>query len=86
MWLDVNVCKIKRKANGSIDRYKACLIAKGYNQWEGLDYDATFSPIVKPASVRTVSLSLFVTASNLWAWNFDCSEMLGGGTMQSPMS
>jgi hypothetical protein len=26
------VLKVKRKADGSIDRYKACLVAKGYTQ------------------------------------------------------
>lgn len=32
------VYKIKWKSDGSIDRYKAQLITKGYNQYEGVDY------------------------------------------------
>uniref|UniRef100_A0A2N9IVG7 Reverse transcriptase Ty1/copia-type domain-containing protein n=1 Tax=Fagus sylvatica TaxID=28930 RepID=A0A2N9IVG7_FAGSY len=39
------VLKVKRKANGSIDRYKARFMAKDYTQREAIDYEDTFSPM-----------------------------------------
>ena len=45
------VFKVKTNADGSIERCKARLVAQGYSQQEGLDYDETFSPAVRSESV-----------------------------------
>jgi transposase InsO family protein len=57
------VYKIKQKADGSVDRFKARWVARGYSQKYGIDYDQTFAPVVRLENLRM--LLAYATLRNL---------------------
>ena len=67
---DVNVIRSmwifrhKRNSDGSFERYKARLVGDGKTQQVGVDCGETFSPVVKPSSIRTV---LCIALSKSWS-------------------
>jgi hypothetical protein len=50
------IYKMKHAADGSIEKYKARFVAQGFSQKEGIDYEETFSPVVRYTSIRTILL------------------------------
>jgi hypothetical protein len=63
------VFKIKYNPDGSVNRFKARLVAQGFSQRLGVDYSNTFSPIVKLSTLRTF-LAL-MAARGMHAHSFD---------------
>jgi uncharacterized protein (DUF2225 family) len=57
------VYKLKQKSDGSIDWYKARLVAKGFKQRYKIDYEDTFSLVVKMATIHII---LSIDASRNW--------------------
>ena len=48
------IFKIKQAANGSIDKYKARFVARGFSQKEGVDYEEMFAPVTHYTSIRMI--------------------------------
>jgi len=48
------IFKNKYHVDGSFQRHKSRLVAKGFNQTTGCDYNETYSPVVKPFTIRLV--------------------------------
>lgn len=60
-----------------MDRYKAKLVARGFHQQEGLDYQETFSPVAKLVTIRI--LLTFTVQFNWFLYQVDIgNEFLHG--------
>uniref|UniRef100_A0A2N9HH13 Integrase catalytic domain-containing protein n=1 Tax=Fagus sylvatica TaxID=28930 RepID=A0A2N9HH13_FAGSY len=74
------VYKLKHHSDGTIARYKARLVAKGFHQQHRVDYEETFSPVIKPPTVRLI-LSLAV-AQNWPLRQLDVKNAFLHGTLK----
>jgi hypothetical protein len=48
------VFALKRRADGEVECYKACIVVKGFSQVYAIDYDETFAPVVKWTSIQVL--------------------------------
>ena len=53
------IYKVKQASDGSVKKYKAIFVARGFSQIEGIYYEETFAPIARYYSIRTI-LALLV--------------------------
>ena len=51
------VFKLKKDELGAVIKHKARLVARGFVQQEGIDYDDTFAPVARMESVRVLTLA-----------------------------
>jgi hypothetical protein len=71
------VYRVKRKADGSVNKYKVRLVARGFTQIYGVDYFTTFSPVAKLSSFRTI---LAIAARHNWeieSFDFNAAYLNG---------
>ena len=48
------IYKIKHAADGSIEKYKARFVARGFSQKDGIDYEETFAPVARYTLIRAI--------------------------------
>jgi hypothetical protein len=57
------VYKVKTRSDGSLEHYKACLVARGFQQEQGRDYDEMFAPVAHMTTIHTLA----VTSVHEWS-------------------
>jgi hypothetical protein len=58
------VYKVKTRSNSSLERYKARLVARGFQQEHGRNYDETFAPVAHMTTIHTL-----LTVASVWGWS-----------------
>jgi len=74
------VLKAKRGRDGKVEWYKARLVAKGYAQRYGIDYDETFSPVVRFSSIR--ALLAFAVQNDILVHQMDVVTAFLNGNLE----
>ena len=73
------VFKVKHDENGQVERFKGRLVAKGFLQKFGVEFDETFSPVVRFTSIR--ALLAFAVSRNMFIHQMDVVTAFLNGTL-----
>ena len=73
------VFKVKHTSDGKVERFKAQLVAKGYAQKYGVDYDKTFSPVVRFSSI--CALLAYAVQNNMLVHQMDAVTVFHNGEL-----
>lgn len=74
------VYRIKRNPDGSIEKYKARLVIKGFLQRKGINYNQTYSPVARASTIR--SLISIAASENMTITQFDVSTAFLYGKLE----
>ncbi|GKF59267.1 retrovirus-related pol polyprotein from transposon TNT 1-94, partial [Tanacetum coccineum] len=69
------IYEAKKNAKGKVEKYKTRLVAKGYNQKHGIDYEEVFAPV---ARLETIRMIIAIAAQYRWKIYQMCGKLEGG--------
>ena len=59
------IYKVKHATNGSVEKYKVHIVAKGFSEKEGIDYEESFAPVARYSSIQTI-----ISLASEMGWRF----------------
>ena len=70
------IYNMKQVADGSVEKYKAIFVARGFSQVEGIEYEENFAPVARYSSIRSILALLGPYITNLVPYCYYCSPLI----------